>query len=132
MSDFKIIKRVRDSFFTHLSIALAKKLHKNKNIGGVTNKLVNSSIFGFRLLCNYYSVRLKIFYFTTHVILTKGVLMGKKRPHKRPLFEPGEYVSPVSFALDKVLDRVAERMMDTMDQENENKKNAKTKRRAKL
>ena len=27
---------------------------------------------------------------------------------------------------------VAERMMDTMDQENENKKNAKTKRRAKL
>ena len=58
--------------------------------------------------------------------------MGKKRPHKRPLFEPGEYVSAVSFALDKVLDRVAERMMDTMDQENENKKNAKTKRRAKL
>ena len=60
--------------------------------------------------------------------------MGKKRPHKRPLFEPGEYVSPVSFALDKVLDRVAERMMNTMDQENENKtkKNAKTKRRAKL
>lgn len=57
--------------------------------------------------------------------------MGKKRPHKRPLFEPEEYVSPVSFALDKVLDRVAERMMDTMDQENENKKNAK-KRRAKL
>lgn len=56
--------------------------------------------------------------------------MGKKRPHKRPLFEPGEYVSPVSFALDKVLDRVAERMMDTMDQENE--KNAKIKRRAKL
>ena len=40
--------------------------------------------------------------------------MGKKRPHKRPLFEPGEYVSPVSFALDKVLDRVAERMMDTI------------------
>ena len=43
--------------------------------------------------------------------------MGKKKPHKEPLFDPREYVSPVSFPLDKVLDRVAERLMDTMDRE---------------
>jgi hypothetical protein len=73
---------------------------------------------------------LKIFYFPTHVILTKGDPMGKKKPHKEPLFDPREYVSPVSFPLDKVLDRVAERLMDTMDREQEKTKNAK--RRPKL
>lgn len=56
--------------------------------------------------------------------------MGKKKPHKEPLFDPREYVSPVSFPLDKVLDRVAERLMDTMDREQEKTENAK--RRPKL
>ena len=75
----------------------------------------------------------KIFYFLIHVILTKGdeIFVGKKKkPHKEPLFGPDEYVEPAGFALDKVLDRVATRLMDTMDREEELK--TQKKRRAKL
>ena len=48
------------------------------------------------------------------------------KSHKPPLFGPGDRVSASDFALDEVLDRVADRLITTMKKEEE--KSAKVKK----